>query len=298
MAMIDSVDDYLTQLKSELAGSDLATIQDALSDAEEYLRTALASAQQSHPETNEAAALPAIVDEFGSPEEIAAAYRQIEARIQPTLNHAAQPSSNRSPAARFFGILADGRAWGALLYMLFALVTGILYFTWAVTGLSLTAGLIVLIIGVPFFGLFLLSVRGIALVEGRIVEALLGVRMPRRPVFVDKNLGWWGRFKVLLTSRHTWMSILYMILQLPLGIIYFTLFITLLSISLALIAAPVAQVIFNFPPITINSMHVYLSFPQLLFAALGGILLVFATMHLAKIVGRLHGLMAKAMLVS
>jgi len=296
--MIKSVDDYLTQLKNELAGSDLATIQDALSDAEEYLRTALSNAQQDHPETPEVEALPAIVDEFGSPEEIAGAYRQIEARIQPTLNHAVQPSSNRSPAARFFGILGDVRAWGALLYMLFALLTGVLYFTWAVTGLSLTVGLIILIIGVPFFGLFLLSVRGIALIEGRIVEALLGVRMPRRPLFVDKNLGWWGRFKVLLTSRHTWMSIIYMILQLPLGIIYFSLFITLLSLSVALIAAPFAQVFFNFPPIHINSTAVYLTFPQTLLALAVGALLIFVTMHLAKIIGRLHGQLAKAMLVS
>ena len=72
--------------------------------------------------------------------------------------------------------------------MLVSLVTGIMYFTWAVTGLSLSVGLLVLIISLPFIGLFFLSVRGIALVEGRIVEALLGVRMPRRPIFVERIL--------------------------------------------------------------------------------------------------------------
>ncbi|GAJ23300.1 unnamed protein product, partial [marine sediment metagenome] len=34
----------MAELKKELSGCDRATIQDALSDAEEYLRTALSSA--------------------------------------------------------------------------------------------------------------------------------------------------------------------------------------------------------------------------------------------------------------
>ena len=44
--MINSIEQYLAELKKELAGSDRATIQDALSDAEEYLRTALNSASE------------------------------------------------------------------------------------------------------------------------------------------------------------------------------------------------------------------------------------------------------------
>ena len=39
--MIKSVEDYLDLLKAELNGSDAATIQDALADAEEHLRAAL-----------------------------------------------------------------------------------------------------------------------------------------------------------------------------------------------------------------------------------------------------------------
>ena len=39
--MINSIDIYLESLKKELKGCDNATIQDALSDAEEHLRTAI-----------------------------------------------------------------------------------------------------------------------------------------------------------------------------------------------------------------------------------------------------------------
>ena len=67
--------------------------------------------------------------------------------------------------------------------MLLALVTGIFYFTMTVTGLSMSAGLLVLIIGIPFFLLFVGFTRVLALAEGRLVEGLLGQRMPRRPLY-------------------------------------------------------------------------------------------------------------------
>ena len=43
--MINSIEEYLNLLKIKLAGSDRATIQDALADAEEHLRAALESAR-------------------------------------------------------------------------------------------------------------------------------------------------------------------------------------------------------------------------------------------------------------
>ncbi len=52
--------------------------------------------------------------------------------------------------------------------MLFSLATGIIYFTFAVTGLSLSFGLAILIIGVPFFLTFIGMTRVISLGEGRL----------------------------------------------------------------------------------------------------------------------------------
>lgn len=51
--MIKSVEGYLRALKAELKGSDVATVQDALADAEEYLRNALASLREKQPELPE-----------------------------------------------------------------------------------------------------------------------------------------------------------------------------------------------------------------------------------------------------
>ena len=167
--MIQSIDNYLAQLKKELSGCDRATIQDALSDAEEYLRTALNSVTSNDATISEADALSQIIERYGIPEEVATAYREIEHRITPAL---AQPSYPDEPEeakeekderpllSRFFGVFADFRAWGAFLYLLFSLATGILYFTWVVTGISLSAGLLVLIIGLPFIGLFIENSTG------------------------------------------------------------------------------------------------------------------------------------------
>ena len=291
--MIKSVEEYLRQLKKELAGCDRATIQDALSDAEEYLRDTLTA----RPDLAEADALLPVIEKYGAPDEVAAAYREIESRV-PTALAPARTSARKSLASRFFGVFADPKAWGALFYLLFfSLFSGIIYFTWAVTGISLSLGLMVLIIGLPFIGLFVLSVQGIALVEGRVVEALLGVRMPRRPIFPGKSLGWWGRFKTLISQKHTWLSIVYMILKLPLGIAYFTLFIVLISLALSGIALPILEQVFDLQPLVINNVPYYTPVWMMPLTVLAGVLLIILIMHLAKVLGRMHGALAKALLV-
>jgi hypothetical protein len=253
----------------------------------------------------ESDALAQVIEKYGMPEEVAKAYREIENRMAPPLSHAnpteepekTEGKDERPFFRRFFGIFADSRAWGAFLYLLFSLATGIIYFTWAVTGISLSAGLMVLIIGLPFAGLFILSVRGIALVEGLIVEALLGVRMPRRPLFYRKNMGWWQNFKAMVSDKHTWLSLVYMILQLPLGIIYFTVLITLIAVSLYGIALPILQLGFDLPVSYVNGVTYYLVTWMLPLTVIAGILLATLTMHLARYLGRQHGALAKALLV-
>ena len=300
--MIESIDQYLDQLKGALAGSDRATIQDALADAQEHLSSALdyareTRARETQGDISEADALRSIVEEYGSPEETAMAYKEIEARTRPAL--ARPPHVDDRPfLTRFFAVLADPRAWGALLYMIISLLTGTIYFTWVVTGLSVSLSLLILIFGMPVAVLFMLSFRGIALVEGSLVEALLGVRMPRRPMFSSKSIGWWERFKVLVASKRTWLAIAYMVLMLPLGILYFTVVVTLLALSLSFIATPVLEFFFDVPLVTLGDTAYHLPGGLTLLIAFAGVLLLPATMHLAKFVGRAHGALAKAMLVS
>ena len=104
--MVKSVDEYLSLLKKELAGSDAAVIQDALADAEEHLRTALAQAISGNPNTSEAEAIPSIAEKYGSPQEVAEAYRQMEARVPAGFGRSTH-TGHRSIFSRFFGVFAD-----------------------------------------------------------------------------------------------------------------------------------------------------------------------------------------------
>ena len=295
--MIRSIEEYLEQLKAELKGSDAATVQDALADAEEHLRAALVALREKQPGLSEGAALDQVVDQYGSPSETAAAYAEVERRTVPQLAQANHTSN--SALARFFGVYADTRAWGSILYMLIAFVTGVFYFSWAVTGLATSISFALFIFGLPFALLFFLSVRGLAWLEGRLVESLLGVRMPRRPLFTQSNLKWLDRLKELAMDRHTWFSILYMFIQFVLGTFYFVVFVTILSLSLSFIAIPFLQETLGLAPVTIaDGVRYYFptwSYPLLVF---GGILLWTLFMNLARGLGQLHGRMAKAMLVT
>src|ERR1700741_170569 len=131
-----SIDEYLKQLRAALEGQDPSLIQDALYDAEEYLRAEVAA----HPGKSEADVLELISSTYGAPDEVAAAYRDTEAKVKAALKTPA-PAASVSTSAwkRFFGVYLDPRAYTSLFYMLLALATGIVYFTIVVTGLSMSA---------------------------------------------------------------------------------------------------------------------------------------------------------------
>ena len=230
------------------------------------------------------------------PEETAESYTSLETRFPVSLPKRAA-IQNQTLFNKFFGIYADPSAWSALLYMLLSFITGCLYFVIAVTGVSISLSLIILIIGLPVLALFLLSFRGIAIVEGRIVEALLCIRMPRRPVFMQPNLPWMEKLKFLLKSKYTWLSLFYMILQLPLGTLYFCLFITLIALGLSLLAVPIFQYGFNMAIISLGSTQYMIQNWAMPLIVLAGFLTLTLTLHMAKGIGGLHGKYAKRMLV-
>jgi len=293
--MFNTIEKYLDALKTEMEGRDSALLQDALADAREHLSTALIAAREANPEISEADALKTIVDEYGTPEETASAYMEVERRTSPALKQSAKP---RSLLGRFFGVYADVRAWGALLYMLIAFVTGVFYFTWAVTGISISVSFLIFIFGFPLALLFLLSVRGLALLEGRLVEALLGVRMPRRPIFSHQGMKWLDRLKALVMDKHTWLFILYMIIQFVLGTVYFTVIVTVLSFSLALISIPILQEILPQGAMFNDSIRYTIPIWTYPLWVLGGFLLWTIFMNIVRGVGQLHGRFAKWMLVT
>ena len=291
-----TIAEYLDRLRRALAGADPALVQDALYDAEEYLRSELAE----NPGRSEAEVIAAVAGSYGAPAEVADIYRDTESRVATALR-SPPPPPRKSAAGRFFGVAADPRTYGALFYMVLSLATGTFYFAWVVTGVSVSLGMSVLIIGIPLIVLYFGSVRLLSLVEGRIVEAMLGERMPRRPLYSERGKPWLQRIADLFTDPRSWSTQLYFLLMLPLGIVYFTAAVTLLAVSLAFIAAPVAVLFGSISgELWLDNIQVggeqgwWWQLP-LLFVA--GVVLLFTTLHLVRSVGQLHGQLAKHLLV-
>ena len=297
-----SIEDYLRQLRDSLAGEDPALIQDARYDAEEYLRAEIAA----HPGKSEADVLELIASTYGAPDEVAAAYRDTEATVKAAL----QPPAPRVPTVpsawrKFFGVFLDPRAYLSLFYMLLTLATGIVYFVFVVAGLSLSAGLAILIIGIPFFLVFIAMARVISLGEGRLLEAISGERMPRRPVHPGPPASRWSRIGTMLSDARTWTTLAYLIVMLPLGILYFTIATVGLSVGLSFTAAPLLAAFHRFGWISGGLDWNGLEFgPHRAVSPIGALLLFIlgiavltALMHTARAIGRLHGRLAKALLV-
>lgn len=281
-----TIDDYLRQLHDAMRGDDPALVQDALYDAEEYLRAELAQ----YPHRDPAEVLADIVASYGAPDEVAAAYRETERTVSNALR---TPSRAATPStlATVFGVFVDPRAYAAMFYMLLSLATGILYFTIAVTGLSLSVGLAITIVGIPFFLLFLALVRVLSLVEGRVVETTLGIRMPRRPQYPRRDAGLFSRIGDMLTDARTWTTLLYMVIQLPLGILYFTFVVTGVAVSVGLLLGPLGVSLgaeaFGWVPGGLLAW----------FAAPFGVLGLLIVLHVCRLAGYVHGGIAKYLLV-
>jgi uncharacterized membrane protein len=292
----ETVRAYLAELRRALKGAPAGLISDALADTEDHLNSEIAN----NPEIPESQILATVIDTYGTPQEIAEEYRDMEATIGGPF-----PKSEPAPERRygFFNVISDPRTYGALLYMLLSLATGIFYFTWTVVGISLTLGFAILIIGIPFALLFIGSIRVLSHVEGRIVEGLLGVRMPRRlPPTTQADETIWARIKDGLADIRTWSSMFYFLLKLPLGIAYFVIAVTGLSVSLGVTGGALYSLITNDAShIQIDDVpwlqHLLHTAPGLLLLAFVGVLLFFVVLHIARAVGWLHGRIAEVLLV-
>jgi hypothetical protein len=291
----ETVRAYLDALRGALKGAPAGLISDALSDAEDHLNNEIAA----QPELSEKQILASVIDTYGTPEEIAEEYRDMEATISGPFP---KPEEGPSRNYGFFNVVSDPRTYGALMYMLLSLATGIFYFTWIVTGLAMSVGFMILIIGIPFALLFIGSVRVLAHVEGRLVEGLLGVRMPRRlPATTAPDESIWAKVRDALTDTRTWSSMFYLVLMLPLGIVYFVLAVAGISVSLGLTAGSIFSLITGTSHVQISDVpwleHLFHTAPGLALAAVVGLLLFFVVLHIARGIGWFHARIAELLLV-
>ncbi len=122
--------------------------------------------------------------------------------------------------------------------MLLSLPISILLFTYAVTMVSLGAGLLVTFLGVPVLAAALAGCRSIGSVERARARGLLGLDVGEpQPLRLERQgfMGWIG---AVLKSGTSWRALLYSVLQLPWAVLSFTVTITVWTLGWSLVTYP------------------------------------------------------------
>jgi signal transduction histidine kinase len=128
--------------------------------------------------------------------------------------------------------------YGRIAYLLAALPLGIVWFTFLVTAISVGLGTAITLIGIPILVGTMYAWRWFARVERRLIGALTGVQIedPYRPE--PLGAGWSRRISTRLGDPATWKDLVFLLLQLPLGIVSFTVAAVVLTLAASWIAAP------------------------------------------------------------
>lgn len=134
----------------------------------------------------------------------------------------------------------ERRTYASLLWLLLGLPLGVTYFVLLATGLSLGLGLLVTIAGIPVLVATLVLVRGLALFERGLAQVLLDAPMPNVVEAVETGRGvFWGRLRALVLRRRTWIELGYLLLRFPLGLLDFSVAVTMVSLALGGFAQPI-----------------------------------------------------------
>ncbi|CAL9295874.1 sensor histidine kinase [Streptomyces sp. SudanB66_2053] len=131
---------------------------------------------------------------------------------------------DRPPPARF---AYDSHTWKEMAHLLTNLPVSIVGFVYAVTALSVGAGLTVTVIGLPLLALGLTGARVLGRLERARARAMLGVRVDEpSPLPWRRSGGFWPGLWQAVKDPVGWRTFLFMLIRLPWGILTFTVTLT------------------------------------------------------------------------
>ena len=197
-----------------------------------------------------------------------------------------------SSIERFLVVVAEGQTYRNLAYLLLAFPLGVFYFCFLVTGLSLGFALLVLWVGVPILLLVMAAWWGLVSVERFLASSLLRIRIPSSVKQGRGGESIWGRFVSHIKDPLTWRGLAFLVLKFPLGLLSFIVTITLLTITLALLAAP-----FTYDVIDYEVWFLEIDTPsESAFCMLLGAVIGLVSMHITNAVALISGRLAAALL--
>lgn len=192
----------------------------------------------------------------------------------------------------FVSVVWEPGTYLNILYLLVSLPLGIFYFALLITGFALGLGLAIIWIGLPILLLLLLAIYGLTGFERLLAIHLLGQDVdPLRDALPQESA--WQWLKGVLTAPTTWKGLVFLLGKLPLGIFSFVMTVTLLSVSLAFLLAPI--VVLGGGVIDIGNWMVD-TVPEALLCTLLGMALHIMTLHILNAVAWLWGALARVLL--
>ncbi len=191
-----------------------------------------------------------------------------------------------------FGPLVEPRTYRNFTYLLLGLPLATAWFSYVVTMLATSAGLVVTLLGLPLLGLTLVTSRALASLDCRLTKALLGVEMPRVVALRPRGHGFWSTVKLRLFDREAWTDCLYLLLRFPLAVFTFTVAVSFVGSALWLMGQPLlvaAGVHSDYGRWHIDSLT-----RALLFVA-PGVVLLFVSLHVVNMLADLSARFTRSM---
>ena len=155
------------------------------------------------------------------------------------------PVSTRSGAGRslisinrLLRDIFDPLTYGRIGYLLVALPLGIIEFTFLVTAISVGVGTAITLVGIPILIGTIYAWRWLAQFERRLIGALTGVPIPSPYRPDPSGAGWSRKVYARLADPATWKDLVFLLLQLPLGIVAFAAATVVLGCAASWLAAP------------------------------------------------------------
>ncbi len=197
-----------------------------------------------------------------------------------------------NPLERLYGVFAKPQTYLNLLYLLLAFPLGLAYFVFLVTGLSVGIGLIILWVGLLILAGVLALCWPLTLFERQMAISLLKVEIPPLTHAQENPGGVLQQIKNHLSNPATWKGIAFLFIKFPVGLASFIVTVTLGSLSLGLILAPLAYpwAHMNFGMWEINSM------PAAAIACVAGLIVAPLSLHLFNLLAEWSGKLALIML--
>ena len=190
-----------------------------------------------------------------------------------------------------FGPATNPQTYLNLLYLLLAFPLGMAYFIFLIFGMSLGAGLLIVFVGLPILLMVLGACWGLGAFERGMTRAILHVAIPP-PAGVTSGPGLLDKLKALFASPTTWKSFVYLLLKFPFGVAVFCVLVTALSLSAALILAPLT---YHTIPIDFGLWQVDTKDEATVWCLVGVVLLL-VSFHLVNALATMWGRFARMML--